>query len=398
MSNGLTPVPEFGLGLVPNISFAVKDPATIQNEVILAYQAAFFAQTGVTKNLAPADPVRLFLNVVVNWLSQQRSIIDYTGKQNLLKYAAGDFLDSIGAIYGERMLRLAAAPALTTLEFTLGAALPFDAVIPAGTQVQAPNSIIFATTEDGILPSGSTVVDVTAAATLDGTLGNDFTPGQINSLVNWNQPFAVTVSNTTTTSSGTDEESDDQYRYRIWLAPESFSTCGPSGAYEFWALSAHPDIIQCVVHSAPEIAGEVWLYPLLKNGVVPGSEILDLVLATCSPATRRPVGDFVSAFAPSLVEYTLNVDYYILSTNEVLFATIEANVQQAVADWILWQRSFISRDLNGDELRKRMLEAGAKRVVINSPSPAFQVRAYNELAVHDPDVDPIINFVGFESE
>ena len=37
--------------------------------------------------------------------------------------------------------------------------------------------------------------------------------------------------------------------------------------------------------------------------------------------------------------------YYILSTNEVLTATIAANVEQAVTDWILWQRSFISRDL-----------------------------------------------------
>lgn len=396
MSTGLTPPPEFGLTLVPDISFAVKDPTTIESEVIVDYQTAFLALTGIAKNLAPGDPVRLFLLVVCNWLSQQRTIIDYTGKQNLLKYAADDFLDNLAALHGDRTARLQAASALTTLRFTLTAALPFDAVIPSGTQVQAPNSIIFATTEDGILPSGETIVDVPAAATSDGILGNGFTPGQINSLVNWNQTFVVAVSNTTTSAGGSDRESDDQYRYRVWLAIESFSTCGPHDAYEFWALSAHPDIIQCVVYSAPEIAGEVHLYPLLTNGEVPTTDILNLVVATCSDATRRPVTDYVTAYVPELVEYTLDMTYYILTQNEVLFTTIQANVEQAVADWILWQRSYISRDLNGDELRKRCLEAGAKRIVITTPSPSFVVRAFNELAVHDPDVDPVVTFGGFE--
>lgn len=396
MSNGLTPPPEFGLALVPDISFAVKDPTTIQNDVIVDYQASFLALTGIAKNLAPGDPVRLHLLVVCNWLSQQRSIIDFTGKQNLLKYATGSYLDNLAALYGDRTTRLPAAPAVTTLRFTLPSALPFDAVILSGTQVQAPNSTIFATTADGILPAGATTVDVPAMATTVGELGNGFTPGQISSLVNWNQAFVVTVSNTTTSSGGADAETDEQFRYRVWLAVESFSTCGPSDAYEFWALSAHPDIIQCVVHSAPDIAGEVWLYPLLRNGEVPDSDILALVLATVNDSTRRPVTDFVLVLAPTLVEYTLDIDYFITTDNEVLFATIQANVEQAVADWILWQRSFISRDVNGDELRKRCLEAGAKRIVINSPSPSFQVRAFNELAVHDPDVEPVVSFSGFE--
>lgn len=37
-------------------------------------------------------------------------------------------------------------------------------------------------------------------------------------------------------------ESDDAYRARIALRPESFSTAGPGGAYRFFALSAHANI------------------------------------------------------------------------------------------------------------------------------------------------------------
>jgi phage-related baseplate assembly protein len=388
--------PEYGLEFVPDIDFAVKDPNIIQSEVLNDYEQAFLTLTGIAKSLAPGDPVRLHLLAVCHWLSHQRTIIDFTGKNNLLKYAQGDFLDNLAALHGNRTLRLQAQPAITTLRFTLQAALAFGALVPAGTQVQAPNSIVFETTEDGPIAAGDVSVDVTATALNVGEIGNGFLPGQINSIVNWNQPYALTVTNTTETAGGSDEETDEQYRYRVWLAIESYSTCGPRAAYEFWALSAHPDIIQAVVHSAPEIAGEVWIYPLLKGGQLPTTDILDLVLATCSADTRRPVTDYVSVFAPTVFNYSLDMDYYVSQDNEVVQASIVTAVEQAVADWILWQRSYVGRDLNCDELIKRCLEAGAKRVVINTPTPLFQVLAYNELAVHTT-TPPIISYSGLEA-
>jgi phage-related baseplate assembly protein len=239
-------------------------------------------------------------------------------------------------------------------------------------------------------------VDVPAQAVVEGVIGNNFAPGQINGVINWNQPYAIEVTNTTLTQGGADRETDEQYRYRIWLAIESYSTCGPREAYEFWALSAHPDIIQAVVHSAPDIAGEVWIYPLLRDGQIPGQEILDAVLAKCSDDKVRPVTDFVKVFPPVEFSYTLNMNYWILKENEVLADTIHANVAKAVADWIQWTRSHVSRDIIGDELARRCLEGGAKRIQIVSPSPSFQVMAYNQLATHDPNVEPIYNFVDFE--
>jgi phage-related baseplate assembly protein len=397
MANGSdVGAPDYGLSHVPDIDFAVKDPTVIESEVITDYQQAFQTLTGIAKTLAPGDPVRLHLLAVCHWLSHQRTIIDFTGKQNLLKYAHDDYLDNLAALHGDRALRLPASPALTTLRFTLEAPLPFDAFVPKGTQCAAPNSVVFETDEDVALPRGNLSVDVGATCLLDGVIGNDFSPGQINSIINWNQSFALQVGNTTTTSGGADEEEDEQYRYRIWLAIESYSTCGPREAYEFWALSSHPDIIQAVVYSAPEIAGEVWIYPLLKGGQLPTQEILDLVQATCSAETRRPVTDFVTAKMPVVFEYTLDMTYYVLEDHEVLLSTIQANIEQAVADWILWQRSYVSRDINCDELRKRCLEAGAKRIVITSPSPEFQVMNYDQLACHMVAPAPLINFGGLE--
>jgi len=392
--------PNYGLPWVPDADFAVKDPAVIASQVIEDYQTAFVALTGIAKTLAPGDPVRLFLLQVCQWLSQQRVIIDFTGKQNLLKYAHDEYLDNLAALHGDRALRLQAAPALTTLRFTLAAPLAFSVTIPSATYCQAPNAVVFQTLAPGVIQAGDLTVDVAAEAVVAGVIGNGFAPGQIQGVINWNQPFAITVTNLTTTSGGADTESDDQYRYRVWLAIESYSTCGPHDAYEFWALSADPSIIQCVVHSAPDIAGEVWLYPLCKGGELPSDEVKAKVLATCSAANRRPLTDYVSVFSPATVPFTLNMDYYVLTDNQVLLSTIEANVNQAVADWIAWQRSYVSRDINGDELRRRCLEAGAKRIVIHSPTPDFQAMAYNQLAVLDDTVDPnpVINFAGLEDE
>src|SRR5262252_7124202 len=376
-------VPQYGKDFVPDIDFAVKDPTVIVSEVIADYQTAFKALTNIAKTLAPADPVRLFLLVVCDWLSQQRVIIDFTGNMNLLKYAHDAYLDNLAALHGDRALRLQSAPASCTLQFTLITALAFDAKIPQGTQVAA-GEVIFATVKDLIIPAGQTTGTVTAIAVAPGSTGNGYLPGQVNWVLDWNQAWSMTVANVDTTSGGADAETDDQYRYRIWLAIESYSTCGPHDAYEFWALSADPSIIQAVVYSAPAIAGEVWIYPLCTGGTLPNQGVLDAVLASCSAKTRRPVSDYVSVFAPTVVSYNVNVDYWVLTDNEVLLATIQANVVAAVNAWIQWQRSYISRDINGDELIKRCLEAGAKRIVINAPMPNFQSMAYNQLAVCDP--------------
>jgi phage-related baseplate assembly protein len=390
--------PVYGLQWVPDMDFAVKDPTLIVNEVINDYQAAFLALTGIAKTLAPGDPVRLLLLTVCHWLSHQRTLIDFTGKQNLLKYARDDYLDNLAALHGQRALRLQASAALTTLRFTIAAPLAFDATIPKGTMCQAPNGVVFSTLTAGFIGTGNLFVDVTAQALVTGVVGNGFAIGQINGVINWNQPYAITVTNTVVTTGGSDKETDEQYRYRVWLAIESFSTCGPHDAYEFWALSAHPRIIQCVVYSAPEIAGEVHLYPLLTNGELPTQPILDLVLAKCNDRTRRPLTDYVFAHPPTVFTYKLNMDYWVEKVNEVLLPTIQDNVNAAVADWILWQKSYVSRDLNCDELAKRCLQAGAKRIVVHTPTPDFQVMAYNQLAVHDMTVgnEPVVAFKGLE--
>ena len=83
---------------------------------------------------------------------QQRSLIDYAAKQNLLAYAEGDFLDHIGAMLG--VMRLEASNAMTTLKFTLSEPRLSAVIIPEGIRASpGGGTILFATTESVEIPA-----------------------------------------------------------------------------------------------------------------------------------------------------------------------------------------------------------------------------------------------------
>ncbi|WP_174769340.1 baseplate assembly protein, partial [Brevibacillus centrosporus] len=177
--------------------------------------------------------------------------------------------------------------------------------------------------------------------------------------------YIQSVSNVTTSSGGTDRESDEAYRERIHIAPESFSTAGPEGAYEYFAMSASPLIVDVSVREATP--GVVEIRPLLQNGELPGQEILDLVLETCNDRKARPLTDHVQALVPEQVPYDLNVTYWIGTSNSNTVATIQSNVEQAIKDYKLWQCSKQGRDIDPSELITRVKNAGAKRAMVSSP-------------------------------
>jgi len=77
--------------------------------------------------------------------------------------------------------------------------------------------------------------------------------------------------------------------------------------------------------------------------------------------------DNVQTNAPDTVNYDINLVYYISTDDSTSASTIQANVNTAIQDYILWQKSKIGRDINSDELKTRIKNAGAKRSVITSP-------------------------------
>ena len=367
-----------------DILFAEKSADETEQEVITFYE------THSGRTLAKGDPIRLFLETLILIIIHQRSLIDYAAKQNLLAYAEGDYLDHIGALL--EVMRLEASHAMTTLKFTLSEAQSTVVIIPKGIRVSpGGGNILFETLQAVEVPIGSTEATVTAQCTAAGTAGNGFVAGQIRRIVD-PFPLELSVTNTTASYGGTDKENDENYRERIHIAPESFSVAGPKGAYDFYARSAHNDIADVAVVGPPDIEpGYVKIYPLMTGGNLPSDEILSAVLETCNADDIRPLTDCVSVHAPEIVNYSLNVTYYIDRAKATQSSELQAAIEASVHDWVTWQRSKLGRDINPSELNHRMIAAGAKRTEITSP--AFTVLKAWELAVSESTA---ITFGGLE--
>lgn len=374
-------------GLFPaldDIAFAQKDPDIITREIISAYENA----SGRT--LALADPVRLFLDVISLLIIQQRNLIDIAAKNNLLAYAEDDYLDHIGALFG--VTRLGASHASCYAKFSLSAPLGYSVTIPAGTRITPDGKITFSLADSITIPAGYLADEGIVSCDMAGTIGNGFVAGQINKIVD-RFPFSLSVSNITESYGGIDVESDEAFRERIHIAPEHYSTAGPAKAYEYYAKSADSDIIDVAVLTPPITdPGVVRIVPLMAGGNLPSLEVMNKVLEAVTADDVRPDTDYVSVVRPDVVHYSVNVKYWIDNKNSAMSASIHSAVNSAVADWVLWQKSKLGRDINPSELTHRIITAGAKRCEIISP--AFTVLSPSQIALLSGD--SLVSFAGLE--
>lgn len=107
-------------------------------------------------------------------------------------------------------------------------------------------------------------------------------------------------------------EDDDTFRNRIALSPESWSTCGPEGAYLFWALSASGDVLDVAAYSEDEgccLAPRIRIVLLMRIGVdnAAASAAQAAVKATLNRKELRPMGDLVSVELATSLDFAVNV-------------------------------------------------------------------------------------------
>ena len=342
------------------MNFVIVDDQTIRNELL----AVFETETGIA--LLEGDARRIFLEQFAVPLVAQYNAINSAGKQNLLQYAYGGYLDAIGARWGDLGVRLPAQKATVTLLFTLSAIQSFDVIIQKGTRATtADNSLFFSIIEDLTISVGATTGSVTAEAMEGGEGSNGFAPGLVNRIVD---PIAyvASVSNTSTSVGGADIETDDNYRARLIIVSSAPSTAGSIESYTFWALKTDSTIADISVTSPS--AGAVTVTALLAGGLEPNIAMLTRIRNMLEP--YRPLTDSLTVQAPGEVVYTIGFTYYINTADSSQVATIQAAITTAVNDYIVWQYAKLGRDINPDELRKRVLVAGASRMTITTPTLA----------------------------
>ena len=341
----------------PDIHFVDTDTNTVVNALIQSYEAF----TGRT--LYPADPARLFILWVADIIIQERVNIDFSARQNVPRYAEGEYLDSLAELFKDAY-RLEPEKAKTTLRFTLSIPLEVATIVPAGTRVTVDGEIIFQTLQVLTIPAGDLFGDVEAECQTAGEIGNGFVPGQITQLIDI-FPYFGSVENVSESDGGADEESDAAFYERMRESVETFSTAGPLGAYEYYAKSASALIVD-VKATSPE-PGEVDVRVLLSGGQLPGEEILKEVLDILNADKVRPLTDHVTVAAPETVPYDIDFTYWTQEGGAVSDEKVAENIAAAVRTFKEWQGAKMGRDVNPSYLISLLMQAGAKRVKVRSP-------------------------------
>lgn len=106
-------------------------------------------------------------------------------------------------------------------------------------------------------------------------------------------------------------EDDETYRQRLSIAPESWSTAGPVGAYLFWALSASEDVLDVAVYSEDEgvcLAPRIRVAVMSKsNNGVASAGLLATVLDKLNRDDIRPMADLLSAEPITRIDYSVEI-------------------------------------------------------------------------------------------
>ena len=359
---------------LPDVSFIGNDTLeAMMQRLVTNYEKRYEEITGTAISLAAGDPIRVLLYAAALDLFQTEEYVDRAGKQDLLKYSYGEFLDNLAANRG--VTRKAASAAVTTIRFTASEVKDYALSIPEATRVTNGDGIYFKTTEYAEIAAGAEYVDVEVVCTETGVRGNDLLAGQINVLVD-PLPYIETVANITTSDGGAAEESDESLAERVYLAPSSYSVAGPSDAYAFWARTYNAGI-GSVKPTTPE-PGAVDLYILMADGTLPEDEMIEGLQEFIQSEEIRPMTDLVTVKRPGVVDYSIALTYYIRASDKARAVTIQQEVQEAVDAYVAWQSAEIDRDINPDELLRRIMAAGAKRVELTAP--AFTVVSDTEVA------------------
>jgi phage-related baseplate assembly protein len=134
-------------------------------------------------------------------------------------------------------------------------------------------------------------------------------------------------------------ETDDRYRRRIWLSPNTLSPHGTAEAYEFWALTALPALrdvtaIRSVQHD---------YYPTILITCLMGWEFADpkplqeelvAIRAYIQDLSRQGLTDVISVNPPKImnVDYSVAVWLYPTTISDQTLTKIRSNLEQLIKD------------------------------------------------------------------
>ena len=168
-------------------------------------------------------------------------------------------------------------------------------------------------------------------------------------------------------------ESDDDFRVRIILSLEGYTTAGSKGSYVFHALSASGDCKDVAVTSLTPGTVNVAVLSRQGTGAAPAATIHAVIDALNAEVTR-PLCDTVAVTSAQIVNYTIQASltlYPGTGQAEVLAGAI------AAAEAYASEQHRLGRDITRSGIFAALHQPGVQNVSLTAPA-ADIVNAWNQ--------------------
>lgn len=162
-------------------------------------------------------------------------------------------------------------------------------------------------------------------------------------------------------------ESDREFRRRIQLSPEGYTTAGSKGSYEFHALGADAQVRDAqAITPAP---GQVTVYVLAREGNGEATpELQEVVEQTLSADEIRPMTDQVSVQSVAVNEYTVEAELTTFSGPDA--ELVRQAAVEAITAYVEEQHR-IGYDITLSGLYAALHQEGVQNVTLTSPAASL---------------------------
>lgn len=158
-------------------------------------------------------------------------------------------------------------------------------------------------------------------------------------------------------------ESDDDYRYRIQMSLDSYTTAGSKESYIYHGLSADADVKD--IEPVSPSPGVVTIYVLSRTGDGSASEeLIEKVGAALNEESIRPMTDQVTVQSAAILNYTIDAELVLLPGPDQ--SVVQAAAVSALTEYTEAQKK-LGYDITLDGIYKALRQTGVQKVNLTTP-------------------------------
>lgn len=269
-------------------------------------------------------------------------------------------------LYGDDrgLTRDSAEASRITVRFTRISNLSNTQSIPLGTRV-CYGEYLFDTVETYTFGVNESTIDCVVECETEGSETNGIVSGSTFSIIDAIPHITSCVSISESTG-GSDQETLSNFKEKIRSFPEKYSCAGTRGAYEYFAMEADSSVTKAYAYNKSE--GVTGVVILLKDGVMPSSEMIDKVQTYLSVEEIRAINDKIEVSEPKIVKYSIDIDFYVGRTNETSEGSIQTSSKELIEVLTEKLSNSLGGSINPEAFTNIIVNAGGKRTVVRQPS------------------------------